>query len=100
MFYQIVSVHSANVLATMVTYDCKALGPNDAPVIRMLKPMPAPPAMPREGAWEGPRKQLQTACYVPTNDKHPMIHLAAVSRKSLIYLGILAPAVGIEPATN
>lgn len=34
VFYQIVSVHSANVLATMVTYDCKALGPNDAPVIR------------------------------------------------------------------
>ncbi|MCT4555853.1 MAG: hypothetical protein N4A53_14285 [Pelagimonas sp.] len=34
VFYQIVSVHSANVLSTMVTYDCKALGPNDAPVIR------------------------------------------------------------------
>ena len=34
VFYQIVSVHSANVLATMVTYDCKALGQNDAPVIR------------------------------------------------------------------
>lgn len=34
VFYQIVSVHSANVLATMVTYDCKALGLNDVPVIR------------------------------------------------------------------
>lgn len=33
VFYQIVSVHSANVLATMVTYDCKALGQNDAPMI-------------------------------------------------------------------
>lgn len=34
VFYQIVSVHSANVLATMVTYDCRALCPNDTPVIR------------------------------------------------------------------
>lgn len=33
MFYQILSVHSANVLATLVTYDCKAFGPTDAPVI-------------------------------------------------------------------
>ena len=47
------------------------------------------------GAWEGPRKQLQTAYYALTNAKHPLSHLAEVSRKSLIYLGNLAPAVGI-----
>jgi len=34
VFYSIVSVHSANVLATLITYDCNALGPSDAPVIR------------------------------------------------------------------
>lgn len=34
VFYQIVSVHSSNVLATMVTYDCRALDATDAPVIR------------------------------------------------------------------
>ena len=34
VFYSIVSVHSANILATMITYDCNALGPSDAPVIR------------------------------------------------------------------
>lgn len=34
VFYQIVSVHSANVLATIVTYDCKALSASQAPVIR------------------------------------------------------------------
>lgn len=34
VFYQIVSVHSANVLATQVTYDCKSLSTTDAPVIR------------------------------------------------------------------
>ncbi|WP_323783430.1 hypothetical protein [Thalassovita sp.] len=33
-FYQIVSVHSSNVLATMVTYDCRALDATDAPTIR------------------------------------------------------------------
>lgn len=48
----------------------------------------------------GSSKSVSTAYYVPTNAKHPLSHLAEVSRKSLIYLGILAPAVGIEPTTN
>ena len=34
------------------------------------------------------------------NANQALMHLAEVSRKSLIYLGILAPAVGIEPTTN
>ena len=33
-FYQINSVHSSNVLATLITYDCTSLSTTDAPVIR------------------------------------------------------------------
>lgn len=34
VFYQINSVHSANVLGTAITYDCTSLSTTDAPVIR------------------------------------------------------------------
>jgi hypothetical protein len=44
--------------------------------------------------------QLEIRDHAITSAKHPMSHLAEVSRKSLIYLGFLAPAVGIEPTTN
>ncbi len=33
-FYQINSVHSSNVLATLITYDCTSLSTTDDPVIR------------------------------------------------------------------
>jgi hypothetical protein len=42
--------------------------------------------------------QLEIRDHAPTSAKHPMIHLAEVSRKSLIYLGFLAPAVGAAEA--
>lgn len=34
VFYQINSVHSANVQGTALTYDCTSLSTTDAPVIR------------------------------------------------------------------
>lgn len=38
--------------------------------------------------------QCRIARYALTNAKRSLLHLAEVSRKSLIYWGVMAPAVG------